>query len=291
MGYAKSHNSVILLRLWGAGAVLNQCREGTETSPMRKSITQLQKLKGQIPFVMVTAYDATMAMLVDSQVDAILIGDSLGMVVQGHDNTVPVTLDEIIYHTRLVCRGSQEALIVADLPFMSYQVSVEDALRSAGRLLKEGGAQAVKLEGGAEVVPQVQALVAAGIPVIGHLGLMPQSINVFGGWGKQGKGDTARRKLLDDAKALERAGMAMLVLECIPHELAAEVTQALRIPTIGIGAGPQCDAQVQVFHDLVGLIPDFQPRHAQRLAECGKDIQQALAQYAEAVRAGTFISR
>lgn len=258
---------------------------------MRKSIAQLQKLKGQCPFVMVTAYDATMAMLVEPQVDAILIGDSLGMVVQGHDNTVPVTMDEIVYHTRMVCRGSREALIVSDLPFMSYQASVEDALRSGGRLLKEGGAQAVKLEGGAEVAPQVRALVAAGIPVVGHLGLMPQSINLYGGWGKQGKGNTEGKKLLDDAKNLEEAGMAMVVLECIPHELASEVTQALRIPTIGIGAGPHCDAQVQVFHDLVGLLPDFKPRHAQRLAECGRDIQQAMTQYAEAVRAGTFISR
>jgi 3-methyl-2-oxobutanoate hydroxymethyltransferase len=180
---------------------------------------------------------------------------------------------------------------VADLPFMSYQASVEDALRSAGRLLKEGGAQVVKLEGGAEVAPQVRALVAAGIPVVGHLGLTPQSIHVFGGWGKQGKGDAAAKKLLDDAKALEAAGMAMVVLECIPHELAAKVTQALQIPTIGIGAGPQCDAQVQVFHDLVGLIPDFKPRHAQRYAECGRDIQLALKQYAEAVRSGDFISR
>lgn len=258
---------------------------------MRKTITQLQKLKGQSPFVMVTAYDATMAMLVDPQVDAILIGDSLGMVVQGHDNTLPVTLDEIVYHTQMVCRGSREALIVADLPFMSFQASVEDALRSGGRLLKEGGAQAVKLEGGAESAPQVRALVAAGIPVIGHLGLTPQSINLFGGWGKQGKGDAAGKKLLEDAKALEAAGMAMVVLECIPHELAAQATEALRIPTIGIGAGPHCDAQVQVFHDLVGLIPGFKPRHAQRFAECGRDIQQAVAQYAGAVRAGTFISR
>ncbi|HKI97844.1 MAG TPA: 3-methyl-2-oxobutanoate hydroxymethyltransferase [bacterium] len=258
---------------------------------MRRTLTELQRMKGQTPIVMVTAYDATLARLVDASVDAILVGDSLGMVVQGRDSTVPVTLDEMVYHTRMVARGSEQALLVGDLPFMSYQPSVELALLSAGRLLKEGHAQAVKLEGGEAVVPAVRALVAAGVPVVGHLGLTPQSINVFGGFGKRGKSDTEARRLLDDAKALEAAGLGMLVLENIPHALAEEVTGALAIPTIGIGAGPHCDGQVQVLHDLVGLIPEFTPRHAQRLTDAGEQIRGAVSTYAEQVRKGTFLSR
>jgi len=258
---------------------------------MRRTISQLQQQKGGTPIVMVTAYDATMAALVDEAADTILIGDSLGMVVQGHDNTLPVTLDEMLYHTRMVARGTQHAFLVADLPFLSYQTGTEDTLRAAGRLLKEGAAQAVKLEGGRVVLPQVQALVGFGIPVVGHLGLTPQSINLFGSHAKRAKAEDAAKALLDEARALEDAGLAMLVLENIPHELAAQVTAALRIPTIGIGAGPQCDGQVQVFHDLMGLLPDFLPRHAQRYTECGRHIREAMARYAEDVRAGRFVSR
>ncbi len=255
------------------------------------TMPQLVALKGKTPIVMVTAYDATMAKLVDEFVDVILIGDSLGMVVQGHNSTIPVTLEQIIYHTRMVTRGSRHACVVADMPFLSYQTSVEDAVRSAGRLLKEGYAHAVKLEGGLPVVPQVRAIVECGIPVVGHLGVTPQAIHALGGYGKQGKSDDSARELLEAAKALDAAGMSMLVLENIPHELAQQVTAALRACTIGIGAGPHCDGQVQVFHDLVGLFPDFTPRHAKRFFEGGAGIRTAMETFAHEVRARQFMSK
>lgn len=257
----------------------------------RSTMPQLTALKGRKPIVMVTAYDAGMAKLVDEFVDFILIGDSLGMVVQGHDGTIPVTLEEMIYHTRMVARGSARSCLVADMPFLSYQASVEDAVRSAGRLLKEGYAQAVKLEGGLPVAPQVKAIVESGIPVVTHLGVTPQSINILGGYGKQGKTDNSARELLDAAKALDSAGMSMVVLENIPHDLAKQVTEAVAAPTIGIGAGPHCDGQVQVFHDLVGLYPDFKPRHAKRYFEGGDGIRQAMQDYAREVRSGEFMSK
>ncbi|MDH4246859.1 MAG: 3-methyl-2-oxobutanoate hydroxymethyltransferase [Deltaproteobacteria bacterium] len=258
---------------------------------MRTSIQTLQQKKGNTPIVMITAYDAPLAALVDQAVDAILVGDSLGMVVQGQESTLPVTLDEMVYHTRLAGRGSKTAFLAADLPFMSYQVSVEQALRSAGRLVQEGGAQAVKLEGGVEYVPHVRALVRCGIPVVGHLGLTPQSIHVFGGYGKRAKEEAEAKKLREDARALEEAGLALLVLENIPHELAREVTALLQIPTIGIGAGPHCDGQVQVLHDLLGLFPEFRPRHAVRYLEGGKAIREAVETYAAEVRSGRMLSR
>jgi 3-methyl-2-oxobutanoate hydroxymethyltransferase len=258
----------------------------------RHSITDLlaKKPKGE-PIVMVTAYDAAMARLVDEAVDSILVGDSLGMVVQGHDTTLPVTLDEIVYHTRMVMRGSRLAFVVADLPFLSYQASVEDAVRAGGRCLKEGGAQGVKLEGGAAFAPHVRALVTCGIPVVGHLGVTPQSIHALGGFGKQAKSEDGARRLMDDALALQEAGAAMIVLENIPHPLAAEVSARLAVPTIGIGAGGRCDGQVQVFHDLFGLIPEFTPRHAVRYGNCGEAIRAAIAEYAGDVRAKKFVSQ
>lgn len=259
--------------------------------PKRWSMPRLVALKGATPIVMITAYDATMARLVDESADMILVGDSLGMVVQGLDSTIPVTLDEMVYHTRMVTRAARHALVVADLPFISYQASVADAVRAAGRLLKEGGAQAVKLEGGLPVVPQVRAIVDCGIPVVGHLGLTPQAIHALGGYGKQGKSDEGARELLEAARALDGAGISMLVLENIPHDLAGEVTAAIGACTIGIGAGPQCDGQVQVFHDVMGLIPEFTPRHAKRFFEGGQGIRQAMEAYAREVRDGTFRSQ
>ncbi len=244
------------------------------------------------PLALVTAYDATMAALARAAgVDALLVGDSLGMVVQGGDNTLSVTLDEMIYHTRLVVRGAPDMFVITDLPFMSYQVSPEDALRSAGLVLKEGRAQAVKLEGGEEITPQVRTLIAAGIPVMAHLGLQPQSIHLYGGYGKRGKTAAERRELLAGARLLQDAGAFALVLENIPHDLAAEITRALEMPTIGIGAGPACDGQVQVFHDLLGLQPDFKPRHAKRYAEAGQAIIEGLARFVQEVRDGSFVSR
>ncbi|MDH5753037.1 MAG: 3-methyl-2-oxobutanoate hydroxymethyltransferase, partial [Deltaproteobacteria bacterium] len=187
-------------------------------------------------------------------------------------------------------RGSQQAALLADLPFMSYQASVEDAVRNAGRLAKEAGAQAVKLEGGREFAEHIRAITASGLPVMGHLGLTPQSIHHFGGYGKQGKTEQAATRLLEDARIMEEAGMVMVVLENIPHQLARDITDALKVPTIGIGAGPHCDGQVQVLHDLLGLIPDFRPRHAVRYAEHGQSTREAISRYAEDVRSGNFVS-
>ncbi len=251
------------------------------------ALARLKKDKRKI--VMVTAYDSTMARLVDAaEVDVILVGDSLGMVMLGMQTTVPVTLDHMVLHTASVTRGGRRALVVADLPFMTYQQSVSAALESAGRLLKEGGAQAVKLEGGETVLPQVQALVQAGVPVMGHLGLTPQSIHAFGGYRVQGRGQNAASKLMEDALALEQAGAFALVLECIPSNLAARVTRKLAIPTIGIGAGPKCDGQVLVLHDMLGMFSELQPVFVKRYAEVGRAITEAVSRYGEEVRAGEF---
>lgn len=245
--------------------------------------------KEKLKIVMITAYDYTMARLVDAAgVDIILVGDSLGMVMLGLETTVPVTLDHMVLHTASVARGARHALVVADLPFMTYQQSVAAALESAGRLLKEGGAQAVKLEGGETVVPQVQALVQAGVPVMGHLGLTPQSIHAFGGYRVQGRGQNAATRLMEDALALEQAGCFALVLECIPSDLAARVTRKLTIPTIGIGAGVKCDGQVLVVHDLLGMFSELQPVFVKRYAEVGQAISEAVSRYAHEVRGGEF---
>ena len=238
---------------------------------------------------MLTCYDYTMARLIDaSGVDAVLVGDSLGCVMLGHPDTLPVTMEDMIHHARAVVRGCQQALVVVDMPFMSYQVSVAEALSNAGRIIKETGAQAVKLEGGATVVPQIRALVAAGIPVQAHVGMTPQSVNALGGFKVQGKGEEAAGKLLADALAVEEAGAFSVVLECVPPKLAALVTRALHIPTIGIGAGAGCDGQVLVSQDMLGMFTDFTPRFVKRFAEVGETMRAAFHAYAGEVKAGTF---
>lgn len=236
---------------------------------------------------MVTAYDYTSARIVDgSAVSAILVGDSVGMVVQGHDSTLPVTVDEIIYHTRTVVRGAGRPLIVADMPFGSYALE-DDALRAAIRLMAEGGCQSVKLEGGASVAPIVRRLVESGIPVLGHLGFTPQSVHAIG-LKVQGRGVDEARRLLDDALALQAAGAWGVVLELVPAELATAITERLTIPTIGIGAGGGCGGQVQVWHDLLGLSPDFTPKHARRFRNLAAEAAGALDEYVSAVRDGSF---
>jgi 3-methyl-2-oxobutanoate hydroxymethyltransferase len=238
---------------------------------------------------MVTAYDATFARLIDQAgADVLLVGDSLGMVVQGHETTLPVTMDHMVYHTQAVVRGSERALVVADLPFMSYQASSADALRNAGRLLAEGGCQAVKLEGGERCADTIAALVGAGVPVMGHVGLTPQSVNVFGGYKVQGRGDEAAAQVLRDARAVADAGAFAVVLEIVPGGLADEITQALNIPTIGIGAGARCDGQVLVCYDLLGLNDGFSPKFLKRYAELGEDARGATRRYVDEVKAGTF---
>ena len=240
---------------------------------------------------MLTAYDATMAALFDrAGIDALLVGDSLGMVVQGHQSTLPVTLEHMIYHTQAVLRGAQRAHVVSDMPFMSYQVSVEEALRNAGRLMQEGGAHAVKLEGGREIVGQVEALVRAGIPVMGHIGLKPQHVHATGGYKVQGNSLEDAQDILADAQALEAAGVYAVVLECVPAELAAVVTRRLSVPTIGIGAGAAVDGQVLVGQDLLGLNPEFKPTFVRRFAELGVEVQRAVEDYREAVASEDFPS-
>jgi 3-methyl-2-oxobutanoate hydroxymethyltransferase len=234
---------------------------------------------------MLTAYDYTMARLLDSAgIDSLLVGDSLGMVVQGQPDCLGVTLDEMIYHTRLVMRGVRRALVVADLPFMTYQVSPQQALESAGRLIKEGGAHAVKLEGGVRSAAAVEAITRADIPLMGHIGLTPQSVRRLGGFKVQRDAD----KLLDDALAIEATGAFALVVECVPSEIAARITEAVKIPTIGIGAGPQCDGQILVAHDVLGLFEDFRPRFVKPYADLGQEIRHAAEAYCRDVREGVF---
>jgi len=264
----------------------------------RITTTSLAKMKQRgEKIVMMTAYDYPGACLVEEAgVDVILVGDTLGMTVLGYETTVSVTLEDMLHHSKAVARGVKRALVVTDMPFLSYQPSVEEAIRSAGRLLQEGGAQAVKLEGGISVCPQVHALVAAGIPVVGHLGLTPQSVNVFGGYKVQGRDPESADRLLADAHALEAAGIFALVLECVPEELATRITQQLAVPTIGIGAGVHCDGQVLVFHDVLGITSHLgrqagrlhQPRFVKEYAQLGEAIRRAVAEYASEVRAGKF---
>ena len=238
---------------------------------------------------MLTAYDLPMARAVDDAgIDVVLVGDSLGMVVLGYPTTLPVTMDEMVHHARAVARGVSRALLVVDLPFMSYQVSREDALRSAGRLMKEAGAEAVKLEGGREVLGSVEALVAAGIPVMGHLGLTPQAFHQMGGYRVQARSPEEADRLLKDAAALERAGIFSLVLEGIPAGVARRVTQALSVPTIGIGAGPCCDGQVLVTHDMLGLQTDLSPKFVKRYAQARQLFVDAMRQFRDEVRSGAF---
>ncbi len=266
---------------------------GADATGRRVSVPDVHAAKGRAePLAMLTAYDAPTARLLDEAgVEILLVGDSVGMVVAGLDSTLPVTLDEIVYHTRAVCRGRRRALVVADLPFLSYQVSIEEAIRSAGRLVKEAGADAVKLEGGEAVLPQVRAIVAAGIPVMGHVGLTPQSVHALGGYRVQGRDSAGRARIIADARALEAAGVFSLVVECVPGSLGAEVTRAVRVPTIGIGAGAGCDGQVLVLHDLVGLtVGRTAPRFVRRYAEVGEAIRRAAAAYLADVRSRRFPS-
>lgn len=210
---------------------------------------------------MLTAYDYSTAKLMDqSGINGILVGDSLGMVMLGYENTLPVTMEDMIHHTRAVTRGAKDALVVGDMPFMSYQVSVEEAMYNAGRLMKEGRCQAVKLEGGASVCPQIKAITAASIPVMAHIGLTPQSVNVFGGFKVQGKSEEGAKKLIEEAKAVEEAGAFAIVLECVPAKLAEIISESINIPTIGIGAGSGCDGQILVYQDMLGMVSDFTPK-------------------------------
>ncbi|GMV84841.1 MAG: 3-methyl-2-oxobutanoate hydroxymethyltransferase [Dehalococcoidia bacterium] len=257
----------------------------------RISIHKLKEWKAEgHRFAMITAYDYPSARLVEQAgIPIILVGDSLGSVVLGYDSTVPVTMDDVVYHTRAVVRGTEKAIVVADMPFMSYQADSNEAMRNAGRLLKEGGATAVKLEGGSHIAPLVRRMVESGIPVMGHLGLTPQSVNQFGGHKVQGKTPAAAAKLLNDARALEEAGAFAIVLETIPAPLARMVTERISIPTIGIGAGPHCDAQVQVFHDLLGIYDDQRTlRHAKRYAVIGETIRDAVRAYIGEVESAVF---
>jgi 3-methyl-2-oxobutanoate hydroxymethyltransferase len=242
---------------------------------------------------MVTAYDHAFARLLDEAgVDCLLVGDSLGMVVQGLETTLPVTLDEMVYHTRLVARGARRALVVGDLPFGSYQTGPAEAVASAVRLVKEGGAAAVKLEGGLTMARTIEAIAAVDVPVMGHVGLTPQSVHRMGGHRVQGRrhgrGPGGRERVLEDARAVEAAGAFAVVLECIPLDLAAEITAALSIPTIGIGAGVHCDGQVLVLHDLIGLSDAWTPRFAKRYAEVGHEVVRAAEAYVHEVKAGAF---
>ena len=257
---------------------------------MRVSIQDLKTFKRRGErFSMLTAYDFATASVLDAAgIPVILVGDSLGMVVLGHETTLPVTLDDIIHHCQAVVRGTQRALIVADLPFLTYQVSAEEAMRNAGRLIQEGGAQTVKLEGGRELAGTVARIVGAGIPVMGHLGLTPQSVNQMGGFRGQAKTNETIRALVQDARALKDAGAFALVLECIPAAAAKIVTNSVAIPTIGIGAGPDCDGQVQVISDLLHLIPGPVPKHARPYVDVSDLVRQGVEQFDADVRGGLF---
>ena len=256
----------------------------------RVTVTAVRAMKGRgEKVVMLTAYDTPTDRLLDQAgVEIILVGDSIAMVALGYETTLPVTLEEMLHHTRAVARGTSRALVVGDLPFLSYQVSREEALRSAGRMLKEGNAQAVKLEGGVEMAGTVAALVEAGIPVMGHIGLTPQAVHRMGGYRVQGRSATAAARLLKDAVALEQAGAFSMVLEGLPWQVAAAVTEAVGIPTIGIGAGPHCDGQVLVTNDLLGLFDEFTPKFVKRYAHLGKVLLEAFGQFREEVRGGAF---
>jgi len=259
---------------------------------MKDKVTLLdlqQKKRQGTPIVMVTAYDYPSAKLADEAgVDMILVGDSLGMVVLGYDSTVSVTLEDMLHHTKAVTRGAKRAFVVTDLPFLTVHLGVEATLKAAGRLMQEGLAQGVKMEGGSEIVPQVRACVQAGIPVVGHLGLLPQSVHQLGGYRVQAKDLASAEKLLDDARALEEAGACAIVLECVPGPLAAMVSETLAIPTIGIGAGNGCDGQVLVFHDVIQYATDLSPKFVKPYADVGSVIRAALAAYAQEVRERVF---
>ncbi len=257
---------------------------------MRVNIQQIQEMKQKgEKIAMLTAYDYSTAKIVDEAgIPLILVGDSLGMVVLGYESTIPVTMEEMLHHTRAVVRGARKSLVIGDMPFMTYHISLEDALRNAARFIQEAGAQAVKLEGGVAVADKVKKIIDCGIPVMGHIGLTPQSINALGGYKIQGKTPQAARRLLNDALALEQAGAFAVVLETVPAPLAALITRKLSIPTIGIGAGPDCNGQVQVINDLLGSFSDFVPKHAKQYARLGDTIKNAVTEYQSEVRSGAF---
>ena len=254
------------------------------------TIRDIQKLKsGDTPFAAITAYDYVSAQNADVvDIPLFLVGDSAAMVVYGMENTIPISMDELLFLVRAVCRGTKKALVVADMPFMSYQASVEDAVRNAGRFVKEGGACAIKLEGGTPYTAQIRAIIDAGIPVMGHVGLLPQSYNLSSGYRIQGKSKQEAKKIIEDAAAVQESGAFAVVLEGIPANLAERITKLLDIPTIGIGAGPFCDGQIQVYHDILGLYGDFSPKHTKRYGNFGVEIQKKLAEYKNEVEGKTF---
>ena len=257
---------------------------------MRNTVATLQKQKQDgDKITMLTAYDYSTAKLMDEAgVNSILVGDSLGMVVLGYEDTISVTMEDMIHHTAAVSRGAKNALVVGDMPFMSYQASVYDAVVNAGRLMKEGRCQAVKLEGGAAVCPQIKAITDAQIPVVAHIGLTPQSINMFGGFKVQGKSEEAAKKLIEEAQAVEKAGAFAVVLECVPAKLAKLISEKISIPTIGIGAGVGCDGQVLVYQDMLAMFSDFKPKFVKQFADIGSAMKEAFAAYIHEVKAGTF---
>ena len=257
---------------------------------MRLTIRDIQKMKDQgEPIAMLTAYDATSARISEAAgVPMLLVGDTLGMVMQGHNSTIPVTLDHIIYHAEIVNRVTQRPLVVGDMPFMTYNISPEQALANAGRLMQESGVSAVKLEGGGHIAPTIKRIVQAGIPVMAHIGLTPQSVNELGGFRVQGKEVETAQRLIRDAEAVQEAGAFAVVLELLTAPLAQMITERLHIPTIGIGAGPHCDGQVQVFHDILALFDEFVPRHTKRYARIGDLMREAVADYVNEVQERTF---
>ena len=256
----------------------------------KNTVSTLKEMKQKgDKITMLTCYDYSMAKLMDSAgINTLLVGDSLGMTILGYEDTLSVTMEDMIHHTAAVARGAKDALVIGDMPFMSYQVSVEEAVRNAGRLMKEGRAGMVKLEGGVSVCPQIEAIVKASIPVCAHLGLTPQSINMFGGFKVQGKSAEAAKQILEDAKRIEAAGASMVVLEGIPTKLAQIITQTLSIPTIGIGAGQFCDGQVLVYQDMLGMFSDFKPKFVKVFANTGEFMKNAFADYINEVKLGTF---
>ena len=257
---------------------------------MKNTVITVKKAKeDNVKLTMLTAYDYSTAKLINAAgINLILVGDSLGNVILGYEDTISVTMEDMIHHAKAVAKGAPDALVVVDMPFMSYQTSAYDAVVNAGRLMKEGRANAVKLEGGKEVCPQIEAIVAAGIPVCAHLGLTPQSINAFGGHKVQGKSEQAAKKLVDDAIAVENAGAFAVVLECVPAKLAKVISEKLSIPTIGIGAGAGCDGQVLVYQDVLGMFSDFTPKFVKRFANVGEIMSQAFKDYDAAVKDGSF---
>ncbi len=257
---------------------------------MKNTVVTIRQAKERgEKLTMLTAYDYSMAKLIDEAgINMILVGDSLGMVMLGYEDTLSVTMEDMIHHTRAVARGANKALVVADMPFMSYQTSVYDAVCNAGRLMKEGRAHAVKLEGGSQFAEHIRAITNASIPVVAHLGLTPQSLNAFGGFKVQGKSEQAAKKLLADAKAVEEAGAVAVVLECVPAKLAELITKQLRVPTIGIGAGADCDGQVLVYQDMLAMFGDFKPKFVKQFAQIGDRMKEAFGKYIEDVKSGAF---